>query len=278
LAQVQIVIATEKGKEKNDTYALLISNITYATEDVRNEIGFSAGYDGNYFPLSRIAVDSNIGIPGVYVFRIDQEEIVEIRVDKNDFIEVYRDDDWRSVCDDYWTCEDADVACRQLGFLPFGASTIRKGRFTSLKEVAYWMDDVHCEGHETSLFDCPNKTTHNCGQSERAGVRCLKPGDVDIHLWPKSSLFSGAVQLKVKGTWGFICYNHWTKEDATVACKQLGLEYTKARVRFYPKRKKGKMYWLDHVRCEGDEDNLLACQYIKGSDNCAKMAGVICDG
>jgi hypothetical protein len=41
-------------------------------------------------------------------------------VDKNDFIEVYRDDDWRSVCDDYWTCEDADVACRQLGFLPFG--------------------------------------------------------------------------------------------------------------------------------------------------------------
>ena len=54
--------------------------------------------------------------------------------------------------------------------------------------------------------------------------------------------------------------------------------FSEARVRFYPKRKKGKMYWLDHVRCEGDEDNLLACQYIKGSDNCAKMAGVICDG
>ena len=97
MAQVQIVIATEKGKEKNDTYALLISNITYATEDVRNEIGFSAGflfhyrdktwhllsntgYDGNYFPLSRIAVDSNIGIPGVYVFRIDQEEIGMVHI------------------------------------------------------------------------------------------------------------------------------------------------------------------------------------------------------
>ena len=35
MAQVQIVIATEKGKEKNDTYALLISNITYATEETR---------------------------------------------------------------------------------------------------------------------------------------------------------------------------------------------------------------------------------------------------
>ena len=36
---------------------------------------------------------------------------------------------------------------------------------------------------------------------------------------------------------------------------------------------------LDHVRCEGDEENLLACRYISkigNSGDCTKVAGVIC--
>jgi hypothetical protein len=281
LVQVQIVIATQEGK--NDTYALLIHNITNLSEEDKEQIGFAAG-DERYYSLSKIARDSNIGVPGVYAFRIDKKYIDEPDMDividkgngiKSGFILVKQNKELRSVCDDYWTDEDADVACGQLGFLPFGAKAIKRGMFEA-GGVAYWMDDVHCVGHETSLFDCPHRTTHNCGESERAGVSCLEPGDVDIHLWPKSSLFSGAVQLKVKGTWGFICYNHWTKEDATVACKQLGLNHTQARVRFYPTQRRGK--WLDHVRCEGEEDNLLACQYIKRRGSCAKMAGVICDG
>ena len=28
--------------------------------------------------------------------------------------------EWRSVCDDYWTDVEANVACRQLGFLGYG--------------------------------------------------------------------------------------------------------------------------------------------------------------
>ena len=35
-----------------------------------------------------------------------------------------------------------------------------------------FLDDVGCDGNETSLLNCANTMLHNCGHSEDAGVRC----------------------------------------------------------------------------------------------------------
>ena len=35
-------------------------------------------------------------------------------------VEVFYNQEWRSVCDDKWTNVDADVVCRELDFLGFG--------------------------------------------------------------------------------------------------------------------------------------------------------------
>ena len=34
------------------------------------------------------------------------------------------------------------------------------------------MDNVQCNGTESYLINCTHSTSHNCGHSEDAGVRC----------------------------------------------------------------------------------------------------------
>ena len=45
-------------------------------------------------------------------------------------LEVFYDGEWCTICDDYWTDEEADVSCRQLGFV--GGSVEDWDRFRKL--------------------------------------------------------------------------------------------------------------------------------------------------
>ena len=112
-------------------------------------------------------------------------------------VEVCADDDtsdntparWGTVCDDYWTDDDADVACRALGY---ERSEPYAGRFRSSYFGAgtgpIWLDDMLCRGSEANLLDCPLASgrsrardfigVHNCKSNEVVGVRCIAAGDV----------------------------------------------------------------------------------------------------
>ena len=83
---------------------------------------------------------------------------------------------WGTVCDDYWDKNDADVACRQLGY----GNAIRalQGRRVPDGIGKIWLDDVRCIGNEQNLFNCSHSGwgRHNCGHSEDAGVECSIPG------------------------------------------------------------------------------------------------------
>ena len=50
--------------------------------------------------------------------------------------------------------------------------------FTHRDKVAaknFLMDNVGCVGDEASILDCSYSTTHNCGETEGAGVICQEP-------------------------------------------------------------------------------------------------------
>ena len=95
-------------------------------------------------------------------------------------LEIYYDGQWGTICDDYWTKENADVACRVLGFAGGSVEEFSR-RYRSLfpagdREQPIWLDDVQCDGGEAGLMDCRARPVgrHNCRHAEDVGLRCLK--------------------------------------------------------------------------------------------------------
>ena len=79
-------------------------------------------------------------------------------------------DTWGTVCDDAWDINDANVVCRQLGYL--GATNAYYGGQYGPGTGPIWLDDVACSGNESSIFHCSYTTQHDCTHSEDAGVSC----------------------------------------------------------------------------------------------------------
>lgn len=97
--------------------------------------------------------------------------------EREGLLEVFHNGEWGTICDDYWTDDEAEVACRQLGFEGFEANFLRAEMGQGTGPI--WMDNVNCAGADTRLADCVfgqhfDRTwgDHNCLHSEDVGLRC----------------------------------------------------------------------------------------------------------
>ena len=87
-------------------------------------------------------------------------------------MEVNFNGEWGTVCGDSWDSNDANVACKQLGFGT--AVSVTRTAIFGQGNGTIWLDNLQCTGSETTLFSCPHNGpgVHNCGHSEDAGVVC----------------------------------------------------------------------------------------------------------
>jgi deleted-in-malignant-brain-tumors protein 1 len=209
-------------------------------------------------------------------------------------VEVSVDGVWGTVCDDAWDINDANVVCRQLGYLA-GATNAYYGWQHSFGQGTgnIWLDDVGCQGHEENIGNCFHRGigTHNCAHFEDAGVKCNISGYVppppsirlvDSSVTPEGTT-QGRVELFVDGQWTAICDNGWGLPEAAVACTHLGYSRSvRSSINSEFGYALGIAIGITEVDCLGDEDLLTDCPYRTDADNTIcnfeNTAGVVCAG
>ena len=106
------------------------------------------------------------------VGRSDGDVRLEGGADYEGRVEVWHNSQWNTVCDDYWSLNDASIVCQQLGYQ--GAVTAHREAFFGKGSGRILLDNLQCTGREASLLDCPHNGLyiHNCNHQEDAGVTC----------------------------------------------------------------------------------------------------------
>ncbi|XP_024911384.1 lysyl oxidase homolog 3B isoform X1 [Cynoglossus semilaevis] len=205
-------------------------------------------------------------------------------------VEVLKDNEWGTVCDDRWNLQSASVVCRELGF---GTATeALTGARMGQGMGPIYMNEVKCLGQEKSIWNCPfkNITSEACKHTEDAAVRCNVPYmgyETTIRLTGGRTRYEGRVEVlseDANGTqsWGLVCGETWSTREATVVCRQLGLGYCNQALQetWYWDNNNVTEMLMSGLKCTGREASLSQCQRHK-SVSCQKAAakfsaGVIC--
>jgi len=87
-------------------------------------------------------------------------------------LEIYYNGVWGTVCHHYFDNNDAQVACSMLGFERSG---LYLGNYFGCGSGQIWLDNVRCNGSETSLAECSRHSgwgVHKCTHGEDVSVLC----------------------------------------------------------------------------------------------------------
>ncbi|XP_053825209.1 LOW QUALITY PROTEIN: deleted in malignant brain tumors 1 protein-like [Vidua macroura] len=189
---------------------------------------------------------------------------------------------WGTVCDDGWAFPAAAVVCRYLGCGQVIAAPPR-ARFGPGRGPV-WLDRLTCTGEEAAPHECRHRGwgVHSCQHSEDAGVVCAgeAPGTGETGERPLSPVpppagsgladlvhlrlaggphrCAGRLQVRHEGRWGGVCGLTWALPAARVACRYLGCGPALRAAQVSVPR--DELTWVESLRCEGGEGNLLECQ------------------
>lgn len=85
-------------------------------------------------------------------------------------IEVYHNGTWGTICRNGFGMDEANIACRQLGFMR--ANSIDYSYAPGFGTI--WLDNITCIGDKPSLIDCYHRPwgSHSCSHNQDTGVNC----------------------------------------------------------------------------------------------------------
>ncbi|XP_055725009.1 lysyl oxidase homolog 2A-like isoform X1 [Salvelinus fontinalis] len=197
-------------------------------------------------------------------------------------VEVLKNGEWGTVCDDSWNLKAASVVCRELGF---GSAklALAGGRLGQGMGPVH-MNEVECSGFEKSLTECYfNRDALGCSHEEDAAVRCNVPAmgfQNKLRLSGGRNPFEGRVEVLAEKNdslvWGTVCSDSWGTMEATVVCRQLGLGFASNAFQetwYWPGDVRADDVVMSGVRCSGTEMTLAQCLHHGKHLHCPQGGG-----
>lgn len=192
-------------------------------------------------------------------------------------VEVYYNDTWGTVCDDYWDLTDGHVVCKELN-CGYALNVTVSGWFGQ-GSGPIWMDNVNCSANNSALWQCPARARgeNDCFHKEDAGVICSE--HKAIKLVNGANPCQGRVEVFFNGTWGTVCEDFFGDENARVVCAHLGCGSGKPVLQSSVFGQGSGQIWLDDVKCRLHDSLLWQCPSSPwGQHDCnhGHDVGVIC--
>ncbi|NXF92399.1 WC11 protein, partial [Eubucco bourcierii] len=214
-------------------------------------------------------------------------------------LQVFYNGTWGSVCSNSMTSRTVSLACKELGCGDRGYLDIHLP-YARVSGPA-WLDRVQCGERNSSFWQCPSapwqlQTCHDlrdethiicsgrqpevtpdlpapCPDSSRCTAR------EKIRAVGGEHRCSGRVEVWRNGSWGTVCDDSWHRQDAQVACRQLGCGPVLSALGEAAFGEGTGPIWLEQVECQGTEPSLQDCWARPGDSGVCRHkedAAVIC--
>ena len=124
-----------------------------------------------------------------------------------------------------------------------------------------WLDNVQCNGSETSIADCPHTGwgRNDCSHHEDVSVSCVPDSTEAVALVGGGNPRVGRLEVFHGTEWGTVCGRGFTDAAARVVCYSLGFGHVGRKVDVNRYGVGDGLIWLNNIDCGGTEQYIGQC-------------------